>query len=149
MELELQSIISVLYGCRWLSRGTSCKQIASLRLVFGFGAHFAKHRLDHGLMEEQSLRHVAWRAFRANPGSKAARPLSISERLALPDRAVASQLAYRLSRWPPQKMVARKVDSTQSKIVASILRRIPWTLLGADAGLLRSSTSRPVVAEMF
>ena len=85
--------------------------------------------LGHSLDDDGSIRSCwsrarasMWKAFWANPGSRAAAKFPISERLNLLARAVAPQLDFRCSRWPPQKQVAAEVDSIQRKMVSTLLR---------------------------
>ena len=63
-----------------------------------------------------------WRSFWANPGSTAARDLSVEARINLLSRAVGPVFQYRCSRWPPQKTLSLEVDTVQHKMAASILR---------------------------
>ena len=63
-----------------------------------------------------------WRSYWSNTGSKDARPLDVTRRIALLDKAVTPQLDFRLSRWPPQKTIANEVDGLQRKMVASAMR---------------------------
>ena len=62
-----------------------------------------------------------WRTFWANPGSKDARALSTDQRMSLLAKAVAPQLDYRCSRWPPQKVIAQELDRMQRKMVSTLL----------------------------
>ena len=85
--------------------------------------------LGHVLQSDGSIREcwrktrrAMWRAFWANPGSKNARPLDTTKRLMLLDKAVAPQLDYRCSRWPPQRAVAHELDGVHRKMVASLMR---------------------------
>ena len=50
------------------------------------------------------------------------RSASFAVRCRLLGRACKPVLSYRRSRWPPQLVLARELDSTQSKMMASILR---------------------------
>ena len=63
-----------------------------------------------------------WKAFWANPGSEAAKHISIPRKLQLLTCAVQPQLAFRCSRWPPQQQIAAEVDTLQQKMIASMLR---------------------------
>ena len=63
-----------------------------------------------------------WRAFWANPGAEVAKHVSIDRKLQLLTRAVQPQLAFRCSRWPPQRQIAAEVDKLQQKMMASMLR---------------------------
>ena len=70
----------------------------------------------------KSARLAMWRSYWANPGSKDARPLDVTMRTALLDKAVTPQLDYRCSRWPPQKTIASESGGLQRKMVASAMR---------------------------
>ena len=63
-----------------------------------------------------------WRAFWANPGSKPARDLSITQKLSLQNRVVLPQISFRCSRWPPQQQIAAEVDHIQQKMTSSLLK---------------------------
>ena len=76
-------------------------------------AYFAQHKKE---LRQNS------KSFWATPGAKLAQTLLVSKRLALLNKAVAPQLDYRCSRWPPQKMVARELDSMHRKMVGSLLK---------------------------
>ena len=73
----------------------------------------------------QNTRAAMWRGFWANPGSKAARHLTMPQRLRLLDRAVLPQMDFRSSRWPPQRRIADEVDILQRRMVATIMRVPP------------------------
>ena len=68
-----------------------------------------------------------WRSFWANPGSKDGRSLNQGAKLQLLSKAVTPQLDFRCSRWPPQKMVVRELDSVHRKMVVTI-QRVPKQL---------------------
>ena len=63
-----------------------------------------------------------WKSFWANPGSKDACALSTNQRMSLLAKAVAPQLDYPCSRWPPQKVIAQEVDCMQRKMVSTLLK---------------------------
>ena len=90
--------------------------------------------LGHTLQNNGSIRacwtktkQSLWRAYWCNPGSKAAAKAGIDARYKLLQRAVAPHLDFRCSRWPPQLQVAKEIDRTQRKMIASILNisRLP------------------------
>ena len=67
-------------------------------------------------------RSAMWRAFWGNAASDVARNLSRSVKLQLISRAVAPQIDFRCSRWPPQKNIAHELDNLQQKMVSIALR---------------------------
>ena len=56
-----------------------------------------------------------WRAYWSNPGANAANHISMAHRVQLLARAVQPQLAFRCSRWPPQRQIATEVDTLQQR----------------------------------
>ena len=48
--------------------------------------------------------------------------MSADQRMSLLAKAVAPQLDYRCSRWPPQRVVAQELDCMQRKMVSTVLR---------------------------
>ena len=85
--------------------------------------------LGHHLQSNGSIREcwtrtraAMWRAYWGNSGAHDAAHLSVTNRLSLLKRAVAPQLSFRCSRWPPQQQVASEVDAMQQKMTASLLR---------------------------
>ena len=69
-----------------------------------------------------SSRRTMWRAFWANPASKAGAHLSVPYKLDLLNRCVKPQFAYKCSRWPPQRQIALELDKLQQKMTATVMR---------------------------
>ena len=68
-----------------------------------------------------------WKAYFGNVAADAMRGSPVGLRLRLLDRVCKAPLAYRCSRWPPNKTLSLAVDRFQTKLVASTLRtqRLP------------------------
>ena len=69
----------------------------------------------------QAARTQMWKAFWANSGSLLGRRLPVPDKLALLRRCVASVVAYRMSRWPPQSQIAREIDDVQARMSSFII----------------------------
>ena len=79
----------------------------------------------------QACRKNMWRAFWGNCKSKLLRN-DKGKSLTLLSRSVYPVLNFRVSRWPPQKIISQELDQTQAHMVASILRYRPSP--GEDLG---------------
>ena len=79
---------------------------------------------NHGSIRAcwEKTRSGMWKAFWANAGSKKAQCLDVQSRLVLLDRASKLQLAFRCSRWRPQRLIAIEMNRLQQKMVATSLR---------------------------
>lgn len=57
-----------------------------------------------------------WLAFWRNTTNRKADCLSIKARVSLIGKAIKPVVAYRWSRWPPQKLIAKELDGAQAKM---------------------------------
>ena len=85
--------------------------------------------LGHKLQSDGSVRACwtaarssMWRSFWSNAGSRDAKHLNAAQKIALVRRAVAPQIHFRCSRWPPQKQIATEVNKVQQKMTACVLK---------------------------
>ena len=78
-----------------------------------------------------NTRRIMWRAYWGNCGQRVVKNALMSLKLQLLNRSCQSVLRYRCSRWPPQPLFAKELDSLQAKMVASMMRvpRLPGELL--------------------
>ena len=69
---------------------------------------------------------AAWKAYYANPGRlRNDRATSLKLRLRLLDRCCTSAWSWRASGWAPTRLLARTLNATQRKMVATLLQLAP------------------------
>ena len=75
----------------------------------------------------RSARKSIWKAYFGNIATPSFRRAPDALKLRLLDRACRPALAFRCSRWPPQKTQTVAVDRLQTKLIAAFLRiqRLP------------------------
>ena len=84
--------------------------------------------LGHLISDDASVRcdwsqtkESLWRAFWKNCGSSSARCLTVDARICLLQRTVLAVVAFRFSRWPPQKQIAHELDQLQATMICYVL----------------------------
>eukprot|EP00969_Alexandrium_andersonii_P144012 6368233-Alexandrium_andersonii.AAC.1 len=77
------------------------------------------------MQDFQDVRASMWRAYWANCKSKAMAKAGFQQKLQLLERACLPCFRYRCARWPPQKTLAKNVDSLQTRMVAALMRAKP------------------------
>ena len=86
------------------------------------------HRLSHNASVNAcwaATRIKLWSAFYANPGNKRWHHLPSHTKATLLDRFCLPVLLHRCSRWPANKTLAERIDSTQRKMMTLLLRTPP------------------------
>ena len=90
---------------------------------------------------------AAWRAFFANPASDLAKAGGNKRQWRLFQQTVVPSLAYRWSKWPPQKSFMNRLDGVQSNMIAALSNIARNPCEGIDSYMCRRGRAARGIAK--
>jgi len=94
----------------------------------------------------ESAVRAAWRAFFANPASSLGKAGGQKRQWKLFQQTVVPAIAYRWSKWPPQRALMNKIDGVQANMLGALLNLPKNPLEGIDSYMCRRGRAARAIA---